>query len=337
MKKKSKTKNGRSKKMSQNMMKKLLPKDKIKENKKHITLVGTYQNNKNFGFVVPDDKKLSGDIFVQKKHTLKARNHDKVVVEITKPEFRGRHAEGKIVEVLGNIYNEGVDFKTIVREFELRDVFPDEVIAEAGSLPDKVVVTDKDLEYRKDCRNDFTVTIDGEDAKDLDDAIHIEKLENGNYKLDVHIADVSYYVKSGSQINKEAIKRGTSVYMMNKVIPMLPVELSNGICSLNQGVDRFALSCLMEIDQEGKVVDSDVRKTIINVNERMSYTDVDIILKNIDATYPQLEETNKDEEYVNTVLEKYKYCYDSFKLMNELALILKKRRLENCYLNLDIP
>jgi ribonuclease R len=187
------------------------------------------------------------------------------------------------------------------------------------NIPQKI--DEKDIKNRRDFRNDNIFTIDGEDAKDLDDAIHVEKLENGNYKLDVHIADVSNYVKEDSVLDKEAILRGTSVYMFDRVIPMLPFELSNGICSLNAGENRFALSCLMEIDEKGRVVSSDVCKSVIKVTERMSYTDVNKIIN------------NQDEK----VLERYRPYISDFKLMEELAKILKNRRVTNGYLNLEIP
>ena len=187
------------------------------------------------------------------------------------------------------------------------------------NIPQKI--DEKDIKGRRDFRNDKIFTIDGEDAKDLDDAIHVEKLENGIYKLDVHIADVSNYVKEDSILDKEAIRRGTSVYMFDRVIPMLPFELSNGICSLNAGENRFALSCLMEIDSKGKVVSSDVCKSVIKVTERMTYTNVNKIINDEDKA----------------VLKRYEPYIEDFKTMEELAKILKERRIQNGYLNLDIP
>ena len=269
------------------------------------TLVGTFQKSKNFGFVVPDDKAFGTDIFISKKHFGKARDKHKVVVKITKYPEQGKKAEGEIVEVLGGINQAGVDMLSIIKEFELPSTFPQEVVEEAKKFGDKI--DHKDVKNRKDLRDETIFTIDGEDAKDLDDAVSVKKLSNGNYRLNVHIADVSYYVKDRSKLDREARIRGTSVYMLGRVIPMLPRELSNGLCSLNQGED--------------KVVDSDVYKSIIKVTERMSYTDVQKIL---DAS---------DEK----VTKKYSKYINDFKLMEELALILKNKRKSKGYLNLDIP
>ena len=204
---------------------------------------------------------------------------------------------------------------SVIKEFNLPNEFPIFVQEEAQKISQEI--NKKDIKNRRDLRQNIIFTIDGEDAKDLDDAICVSKNESGNYILDVHIADVSYYVKDGSKLDKEAIKRGTSVYMFDRVIPMLPFELSNGICSLNAGKDRFALSCSMEIDNKGKVLSVDVYKSVIKV----TYTDVNKIINGL------------DEE----VLKKYEKYINNFKLMEELALILKKRRIEQGYLNLDIP
>ncbi|MBR3613703.1 MAG: ribonuclease R [Clostridia bacterium] len=283
------------------------------------TLVGIFQANKNFGFVVPDDKKFGTDVFVSKNKCKNANNNDKVIVKIIKYPEKGKNAEGQIIEVLGNSNQAGIDMLSVIREFDLPNEFPVFVKEEAEAISQ--VIDENDIKNRKDLRQDTIFTIDGEDAKDLDDAINVYKNEDGNYCLDVHIADVSYYVKEGSKLDKEAIKRGTSVYMFDRVIPMLPFELSNGICSLNAGQDRFALSCSMEIDNKGNVISGDVYKSIIKVTERMSYTDVNKILNNLDE-----EVTKKYSKYIN-----------NFKLMEELALILKERRLAQGYLNLDIP
>lgn len=283
------------------------------------SLVGIFQANKNFGFVVPDDKRFGTDVFVSKNKCKNAKNNDKVIVKIIKYPENGKNAEGEIIEVLGNTNEAGIDMLSIIREFDLPNEFSEFVKEEAKSISQ--VIDENDIKNRKDLRNDTIFTIDGEDAKDLDDAINVYKNEDGNYCLDVHIADVSYYVKEGSKLDKEAIKRGTSVYMFDRVIPMLPFELSNGICSLNAGEDRFALSCSMEIDKKGNVISADVYKSVIKVTERMSYTDVNKILNNLDED----------------VTKKYNKYIDIFKLMEELALILKQRRLEQGYLNLDIP
>ena len=283
------------------------------------TVVGTFQYNKNFGFVIPDDKNFGTDIFISKKNFGKARNNHKVLVKITKYPDKGKKAEGKIIEVLGNVNEAGIDMLSIIKEHKLPAKFPEAVVEEAKRCGNKI--DKKDIPNRRDFRDKVIFTIDGEDAKDLDDAVRVEKLENGNYKLEVHIADVSYYVKESSLLDSEALVRGTSIYMLGRVIPMLPRELSNGICSLNAGEDRFTLSCIMEIDNNGNVISADICKGIICVTERMSYTNVQKILDGED----------------NEVLEKYKPYIEEFKLMEELAHILKNRRLENGYLNLDIP
>ena len=289
----------------------------IPENKRR--LVGTFQRSQNFGFVVPIDKSTKCDIFISKKNFNKARNNDRVIVQITKLPQDGRKAEGEIVEVVGNMNVAGMDMLCIEKLYNLTEEFPLEVLSEAKSISQEV--PQEAMNGRRDFRGQNIFTIDGEDAKDLDDAIHIEKIENGNFKLDVHIADVSNYVKEGGYLDKEAIKRGTSVYMLDRVIPMLPFELSNGICSLNAGKDRLALSCLMEINRNGDVVDSEVCKSIIKVTERMTYTNVYKII------------TDSDEE----VIDRYRPYISDFKLMEELALILKEKRLNKGYLNLDIP
>ncbi len=247
---------------------------KIKKILKHErdTVVGTFQNSKNFGFVVPDDRSLGTDIFISKSNFAKAKEGQKVVVQITKYPENGKNAEGKIIEIIGRPDEAGVDMLSLIKEYSLPSEFPEEVIKEAKRYGEKI--DESDIGNRIDCRKDIIFTIDGEDAKDLDDAVRVIKLENGNYRLDVHIADVSYYVREGSLLDKEAQIRGTSIYMLNRVIPMLPKELSNGICSLNAGQDRYTLSCSMEINPEGKTVSAEVYKGIINVCERMNYHDV---------------------------------------------------------------
>ena len=283
------------------------------------TVVGIFQNNKNFGFVVPDDKNLGTDIFISKKNFGKAKNNHKVLVQITKYPEKGKKAEGKIIEVLGNVNETGVDMLSLIKEHKLPSIFPKQVVEEAKKCGNRI--DEQDIKNRIDLRNEVIFTIDGAEAKDLDDAIGIKKIENGNYKLSVHIADVSYYVKPNSLLDQEALVRGTSIYMLGRVIPMLPRELSNGICSLNAGEDRFTLSCTMEIDKKGNVKSSEIYKAVINVTERMTYTDVQKILDNSDVD----------------IIKKYEKHINEFKLMEELALILKQKRLEKGYLNLDIP
>lgn len=292
---------------------------KVIEHKKD-TLVGTFQKNKNFGFVIPDDKKLCRDIFISKKNFGKARNNHKVLVQITKYPQKGKKAEGKILEVIGNVNEAGIDMLSLIKDYELPYRFPKDVVKEAQKFGDKI--NPNDIAGRVDLRGKYDIfTIDGEDAKDLDDAVCVQKLENGKYKLDVHIADVSHYVQENTLLDKEALLRGTSIYMLNRVIPMLPRELSNGICSLNEGQDRYTLSVSMEIDNKGKIISSEVYKGIINVTRRMSYKDVQAILD------------NSNEE----VVTEYKEYIADFKLMEELAKILKEKRLAKGYLNLDIP
>ena len=283
------------------------------------TVVGIFQNNKNFGFVVPDDKNFGTDIFISKKNFGKAKNNHKVLVQITKYPEKGKKAEGKIIEVLGNVNETGVDMLSLIKEHKLPSIFPEQVVEEAKKCGNRI--DEQDIKNRIDLRNEVIFTIDGAEAKDLDDAIGIKRLENGNYKLSVHIADVSYYVKPNSLLDQEALIRGTSIYMLGRVIPMLPRELSNGICSLNAGEDRFTLSCTMEIDKNGNIKSSEIYKAVINVTERMTYTDVQKILDNSDVE----------------IIKKYEKYIDEFKLMEELALILKQKRLEKGYLNLDIP
>ncbi len=283
------------------------------------TIVGIFQNNKNFGFVVPDDKNFGTDIFISKKNKGKARDNHKVLVKIIKYPENGKKAEGKIIEVLGNVNEAGVDMLSLIKEHNLPSVFPKQVVEEAKKQNSKL--DEKEIKSRVDFRDKEIFTIDGEDAKDLDDAVRVEKLANGNYKLEVHIADVSYYVKENSLLDQEALIRGTSIYMLGRVIPMLPRELSNGICSLNEGEDRFTLSCIMEIDQKGIVKSSEIVKGVIKVTRRMSYNDVQAIID------------NSNEQ----ITKKYKDFIKQFKLMEELALILKNKRMEQGYLNLDIP
>ena len=283
------------------------------------TVVGTFQKNRNFGFVVPDDKNFGTDIFISKSHWGKARNNQKVIVKIIKYPEKGKNAEGEIIEILGGVNEAGIDMLSLIKQYELPNEFPEEVLKEARAFGNKI--NEKNSKGRRDLRKDVIFTIDGEDAKDLDDAIHVEKLSNGNYRLDVHIADVSNYVREKTELDKEAYLRGTSIYMLGRVIPMLPRELSNGICSLNAGEDRFTLSCSMEITPKAKVVSSDIYKAVIRVTEKMSYTDVQKILD------------RSDEK----ILKRYEKYISYFDLMAELANILKDKRRENGYLNLDIP
>ena len=280
-------------------------------------VVGTFKKSKNFGFIIPDKNEKIEDIFISKSKWGKAKNNQKVVVEITKYPEKGKKAEGKIIEILGYSDEAGVDMLSIIKSFNLPYEFPNEVLKEAKKVSKEIITP----EGRLDLRNVEMFTIDGEDAKDLDDAVNVVKNEDETYTLGVHIADVSHYVKEGSLLDKEAILRGTSVYMLDRVVPMLPVELSNGACSLNQKEDRYAISCIMKIDKNGKVISSDIKKSIIKVTKRMNYHEVFDIIE------------RKNEK----VLKENEQYISHFDNMKELALILKQRREKEGYLSLDIP
>lgn len=282
------------------------------------SIVGTYQSSRDYGFVISDNPKFSKDIFISRKNSMGAKDGDKVVAEITDYGSRNRKPEGKITEVLGNLRSPGTDILAIVKSFNIPSVFPDKVLRQADRVPDHV--QEADLDGRLDLRNLVTVTIDGEDAKDLDDAISLTK-EDGIYHLGVHIADVSNYVQGGSALDREALKRGTSVYLADRVIPMLPERLSNGICSLNQGQDRLTLSCLMDVNEKGKVISHKIAETVIRVDERMCYTDV----KNI------LEDTDE------VAKKRYEALIPMFFLMKELSGILRSRRHTRGSIDFDFP
>jgi ribonuclease R len=280
-------------------------------------VVGTYTESKNFGFVIPDDKKIVNDIFIPKHATNGAVEGHKVVVKLTTyPEGR-MSAEGEVVKILGHKNDPGVDILSIIHKHGLPLQFPEDVIEHANSIPD--TISEEDLKGRRDLRGQMIVTIDGEDAKDLDDAVTVTKLENGNYKLGVHIADVSHYVKEGSPIDREAYERGTSVYLVDRVIPMIPHRLSNGICSLNPKVDRLTLSCEMEVNEHGEVVSHEIFQSVIRTTERMTYSDVNKIL------------VDKDEE----LRKKYEPLVPMFELMAELAEILRNKRMKRGAIDFD--
>ena len=271
-------------------------------------MVGVFEDNKTFGFVVAEDTRINQDIFVAKKDVNGAKDGDVVMVQITKWPEKRRSPEGVVLEVLGKKGDKGLDILTIIKKFGLPEEFPIKVQNFAENIPDQI--EPKEYKRRTDLRDIRMVTIDGEDAKDLDDAVSIERLPNGRYKLGVHIADVTHYVTEKNPLDKEALKRGTSVYLIDRVIPMLPKKLSNGICSLNPKVDRLALSCFMTIDNNGTVLDHEILETVIKTSERMTYTDVTKILKDNDAD----------------LIKKYDYLIDDFKAMEELCNILNKKR-----------
>ena len=274
------------------------------------TFVGTYQANRGFGFVVTDDKKLNLDIFIAKEHTLGAVDGHKVVAEVTHWPDETKSATGMITQILGHKNDPGVDILSILYKYDIPPEFPEEVVAAASEVPDEI--DEKDIVGRRDLRNEVIVTIDGADAKDLDDAVTVTKNNDGTYKLGVHIADVSHYVTKDSILDKEAYERATSVYLTDRVIPMIPHRLSNGICSLNPQVDRLTLSCEMVIDQEGKVVSHEIFQSVINTTERMTYTDV----------YKILEHAEENPELV----ERYESLVPMFHDMKDLAAILRRKR-----------
>ena len=281
-------------------------------------IVGTYQLNRDFGFVISDNPKFSKDIFIPRKEAAGIKNGDKVIAVITDYGSGNKNPEGKIKENLGNIRTPGTDILAIVKSFGIPSEFPEKVMKQAQRVPDHVLDADRD--GRLDLRYLQTVTIDGEDAKDLDDAISLTK-EGDIYHLGVHIADVSNYVQYNSALDREALKRGTSVYLADRVVPMLPERLSNGICSLNQGEDRLALSCLMDINEKGKVVSHQIAETVINVDERMCYTDV----KNI------LEDTDEEAK------KRYDALIPMFFMMKELSGILRNSRHHRGSIDFDFP
>ena len=242
----------------------------------NFVVVGTYEDNKSFGFVVPDDKRMPHDVFISKANSKGAIHGHKVIVHLTKyPEGR-KSSEGEIIQILGHKNDPGIDILSIIHKHGIKLEFPDEVLAQAEATTE--VISETDLEGRRDLRGETVVTIDGADAKDLDDAIRVEVLPNGNHLLGVYIADVSYYLEEGTPMDKEANERGTSVYLVDRVIPMIPHRLSNGICSLNRGEDRLTLSCEMEINPKGEVVKHEIFESVINTTERMTYDDVNEIL-----------------------------------------------------------
>lgn len=298
-----------------------------------MKIIGTFQKNQNFGFVVPDNHNIKGDIFISKSNWKKAKNNQKVVVEIIKKPFKDKKAEGKIVEILKDFDEIDIDMMTIVDEFGLEYEFPKKVLDEAKEVSKENIL----LKNRDDFRDKVIFTIDGEDAKDLDDAISVDIDIDGTYILGVYIADVSHYVKENSKIDKEAIVRGTSVYMFDRVIPMLPTELSNGCCSLTQGKNRYSMAVIMKINQKGQVIDSEIKKGVIKVKKRMSYNEVSAILNRNDNSYIDNNKKYRSEKYVKKVLEDNCDFFEYFDKMQELAEILKNRRQKEGYLSLDIP
>ncbi len=283
------------------------------------TVIGYYQKNKNYGFVLPENQKLSQDIFIPQGKDMGAVTGHKVVVKITDFGGERRKPEGMVTEIIGHVNDPGTDIVSIVKAYGLPEEFPQEVMREAGLMPG--TVDEREMEGRLDLRHLQTVTIDGEDAKDLDDAITISKEADGRYTLGVHIADVTHYVREGKPLDEEALKRGTSVYLVDRVIPMLPHKLSNGICSLNAGEDRLALSCVMDLDDRGNVLGHRVAETVIRVDRRMTYTAVNAIV------------TDRDP----AVMEEYRDFVAMFDTMKELADILRAKRRQRGSIDFDFP
>ncbi len=280
-------------------------------------VVGTFERSRNFGFVVPDDQRIKQDIYIPEGETMDAATKDKVVVSITQWPKAGRNPEGRVIEVLGKEDEPGIDVLSVVRKHQLPEKFPGKVLTEAARV---AKITGEDYRGRKDLRQWKTVTIDGEDAKDLDDAVTIEK-QGKNYLLGVHIADVSHYVREGSDLDEEAYNRATSVYLVDRVIPMLPPPLSNDICSLNAGVDRLAMSVIMEVAPDGNVKDYEITPSVINVDHRMTYTAVRKILE------------EKDE----VLMGKYRDFVPEFELMAQLCRILRRKRLKRGAIDFEFP
>ncbi|GKV65536.1 ribonuclease R [Sporosarcina sp. NCCP-2331] len=285
--------------------------------RKTATVVGTYAQHDGYGFVMPDDKKLPMDIYIEKGHSLEAVDGQKVIVEITEWPSDTKSATGMITQILGHKNDPGVDILSIIHKHGITVDFPQEVIDHAMRVP--TTVQEEDFNNRRDLRDDLTITIDGADAKDLDDAISLVKDEDGSYRLFVHISDVSYYVTENSPMDAEAADRGTSVYLTDRVIPMLPHRLSNGICSLNPGEDRLTLTCEMKVDHNGKVVEHEIYPSVINSNYRMTYTDVYEIVD------------HQDEE----LSKKYEEIVPMLNSMAKLAAIFRQKRQDRGAIDFD--
>ncbi|HLR65325.1 MAG TPA: ribonuclease R [Pseudogracilibacillus sp.] len=280
-------------------------------------VVGTFEDNRSFGFVIPDDTKVANDVFIPKNKIKGAMTGHKVVVDITKYPERRKSAEGVVTQILGHKNDPGVDILSVIYKHGLHIDFPEEVLEQANRIPD--YVREEDREGRRDLRDETVVTIDGADAKDLDDAIRVEKLNNGNYLLGVYISDVSYYIDQKSPMEKEAYERATSVYLVDRVIPMIPHRLSNGICSLNKGEDRLVLACEMEINETGSVVNHEIFEAVIRSTERMTYEDVNKIL------------VDKDKD----LRERYSELVPLFENMELVAAKLRLKRKKRGAIDFD--
>lgn len=281
-------------------------------------IVGTFHQNGDFAFVVPDDKRIGKDIYIMRRHFNGARENQKVVVEITEWPKENRSAEGKVVEILGNVGDVGLEILSIIKQNDLPLEFPEEVIAASKRVPK--AIRKEELKGRRDLRDRKIVTIDGDDAKDLDDAVYVQQLSKDEFLLGVYIADVSYYVTENSILDKEARNRGTSVYLVDRVLPMLPERLSNGICSLNAGEDRLAMSCEMHIDRKGRILDYEIFPSVIHVRHRLSYN----IVREILAGNEELK-------------TKYADVVDMLQLMDQLREILHGKRVRRGSIDFDLP
>ncbi len=282
-------------------------------------IVGIFHQSGDFGFVTPDDKRIGQDIYIMKRHFGGAKTNQKVVAEITEWPVERRNAEGRIIEILGNVGDVGLEILSIIKQNDLPLEFPPQVIEASKRVPKSI--KQSELEGRRDLRDLPIVTVDGDDAKDLDDAVYVKQLGKDEFLLGVHIADVSYYVKENAVLDKEARERGTSVYLVDRVLPMLPERLSNGICSLNAGEDRLTMSCEMHIDRKGRILSYEIFPSVIHVRHRLSYRIVREIL------------VNGDEE----LAQKYEDVVPMLKMMEELCLVLRKKRTTRGAIDFDLP
>lgn len=314
------------------------------------TLIGTFEKNKSFGFVIPDNPRITMDIFIPQGKENGAVSGHKVVVKLDTYATRNKNPEGHVQEILGHINDPGVDILSIVRAYGLPEEFPEDVMEEVSHAPEELsadyVAEEIGKNGRVDLRDVPMVTIDGEDAKDLDDAVSVSKETiNGEtiYHLGVHIADVSHYVKEGTPLDAEAYKRGTSVYLVDRVIPMLPHRLSNGICSLNAGSDRLAMSCLMDIDEKGIIVGHKICESVVRIDRRMTYTAVNAILEAKNGTEepqtdaPEKEKSKEKAEFAKKCLEEYADFVPMFLLLDETARVLRKKRMARGAVDFDFP
>ena len=314
------------------------------------TLIGTFEKNKSFGFVIPDNPRITMDIFIPQGKENGAVSGHKVVVRLDTYATRNKNPEGHVQEILGHINDPGVDILSIVRAYGLPEEFPEDMMEEVSHAPEELsadyVAEEIGKNGRVDLRDVPMVTIDGEDAKDLDDAVSVSKETiNGEtiYHLGVHIADVSHYVKEGTPLDAEAYKRGTSVYLVDRVIPMLPHRLSNGICSLNAGCDRLAMSCLMDIDEKGIIVGHKICESVVRIDRRMTYTAVNAILEAKNGTEepqtdaPEKEKSKEKAEFAKKCLEEYADFVPMFLLLDETARVLRKKRMARGAVDFDFP